>query len=162
MTTSDQTIAVHRSITVALPRERAFALFTEGMGAFWPAEHSIGSAPIADVVVEPGVGGRWFERGTDGAECDWGRVAAWEPPGRVVLLWQIGIDWTMHPDFETDVEVTFTDDGPGSTRVDLTHHHLERYGDQAEAMRQVFDSPGGWTGTLTRFAELAATSPAPN
>ncbi|MHA6784306.1 SRPBCC family protein [Pseudonocardia saturnea] len=153
---------MHRSITVALSRERAFALFTGRMGAFWPAEHSIGSAPIADVVVEPGVGGRWFERGTDGAECDWGRVAVWEPPGRVVLLWQIGADWTMHPDFETDVEVAFTDDGPGRTRVDLTHRHLERYGDQAEAMRQVFDSPGGWTGTLTRFAELAATSPAPN
>ncbi|MGH3980448.1 MAG: SRPBCC family protein [Pseudonocardiaceae bacterium] len=125
------------------------------MGAFWPAEHSIGTAAIADVVVEPRVGGRWFERGVDDSECDWGRVAAWEPPGRVVLLWQIGVDWTRDPDFETDVEVTFTEEQPGRTRVDLTHRHLERYGAQAEAMRAVFDSPEGWTGTLARFAELA-------
>ena len=84
-----------------------------------------------------------------------GRVAAWERPGRVVLLWQIGLDWKMDPDFETDVEVTFTEYEPGRTRVDLTHHHLERYGDQAEAMRAVFDSPEGWTTTLARFTELA-------
>ena len=151
-TPPDQEIAVHRSVSVPLPRERAFELFTTQMGAFWPAGHSIGSAPIADVLVEPRVGGRWYERGT---ECDWGRVAAWEPPARVVLLWQIGVDWTMHPDFETDVEVQFTEDGPGRTCIDLTHRHLERYGDQAEAMRRIFDSPEGWAGILTRLSELA-------
>ena len=64
----------------------------------------------------------------------------------------------MHPELETDVEVTFTGDGPGRTRVDLTHRHLERYGEQAEAMRAVFDSPGGWDGTLAAFAEFAAGS----
>lgn len=162
MTTPDQEIAVHRSVTVPLPCTRAFELFTARMGAFWPAEHSIGIAEIADVLVEPRFGGRWYERGVDGSECDWGRVAAWEPPGRVVLLWQIGVDWTMHPDLETDVEVTFTEDGPGRTRVDLAHRHLERYGGQADAMRAVFDSPGGWTGTLTRFADLAISASAQN
>jgi hypothetical protein len=40
--------------------------------------------------------------------------------------------------------------------LDLQHRHLERYGDQAEMMRCIFDSPGGWTGTLTRFADLAS------
>jgi uncharacterized protein YndB with AHSA1/START domain len=156
MTASNQEIAVHCSVAVPLTRERAFELFTARMGAFWPAEHSIGSAKIADVVVEPHVGGRWYERGVDDSECDWGRVAAWEPPERVVLLWQIGVNWTMDPTLETDVEVTFTEEGPGRTRIDLTHRNLERYGDQAETMRAVFDSPDGWTGTLSRFAELAA------
>lgn len=155
MTTPDQEIAVRRSVHVPLAPERAFRLFTERMGAFWPAGHSIGTAPIADVLVEPRIGGRWFERGTDGSECDWGRVAAWEPPGRVVLVWQIGADWARHPDLDTDVEVVFTADGAGRTRVDLVHHHLERYGDRAEAMRGVFDSPEGWSGTLARFAEAA-------
>jgi uncharacterized protein YndB with AHSA1/START domain len=155
MTTSSQEIAVHRSVTVPLPRERAFELFTGRMGAFWPPEHSIGSAAIADVVAEPRVGGRWYERGVDGSECDWGRVAAWEPPARVVLVWQIGADWRVDPALETDVEVTFTEDGPGRTRVDLVHHHLERYGDRAETMREVFGSPGGWAGTLAAFVALA-------
>jgi hypothetical protein len=79
----------------------------------------------------------------DGSECDWGRVAAWDPPDRVVLLWQIGADWKMDPNLVTEVEVRFTEDGAGRTRVELTHGHLERYGEQAEAMRTVFDSPGG-------------------
>jgi uncharacterized protein YndB with AHSA1/START domain len=156
VTASDQEIAVHRSITVPLPRERAFALFTTRMGAFWPTHHSIGSAAMADVLVEPRAGGRWYERGVDDSECDWGRVAAWEPPFRVVLVWQIGPDWKPDPDLETDVEVTFTEEEPGRTRVDLTHRHLERYGEHAEAMRAVFDSAGGWAGTIQAFAELAA------
>jgi uncharacterized protein YndB with AHSA1/START domain len=155
MTASDQEIAVHRSVTVPLPRERAFELFTDRMGAFWPPHHSIGSADMADVVIEPLAGGRWYERGVDGSECVWGRVAAWEPPGRVVLVWQIGADWKVDPDLETDVEVTFTDAGPGRTRLDLTHRHLERYGEHAEAMRVAFDDPDGWAGTLGAFAEFA-------
>jgi hypothetical protein len=74
-----------------------------------------------------------------------------------VLLWQIGTNWTYDPSVETEVEISFTaDTAGGGTRVELRHRHLERYGDQAETMRGLFDSPGGWTGTLTRFAELAS------
>jgi uncharacterized protein YndB with AHSA1/START domain len=156
MTASDQEIAVHRSVSVPLSRERAFELFTARMGAFWPSSHSIGAAEIADVLLEPRVGGRWYERGVDDSECDWGRVAAWEPPTRIVLLWQIGMDWKMDPDLETDVEVTFTEEGAGRTRVDLTHRHLERYGEQAEAMRATFESPGGWDAILGAFVEQAS------
>ncbi|MQA77376.1 MAG: ATPase [Streptosporangiales bacterium] len=147
-------IVVHRSVTVPIEPARAFTLFTEQMTAFWPPEHSIGAAAIAEVVVEPRAGGRWFERGTDGVECAWGRVAVWEPPGRLVLLWQIGADWQFDPELETEVEVTFVEDAPGHTRLDLRHRHLERYGDQADTFRGIFESPGGWSGTLARFAEI--------
>lgn len=156
MTVHDQEISVRRSVTVPLTRERAFELFTTRMGAFWPRTHSIGSAELADAVVEPRAGGRWFERGVDGSECDWGRVAAWEPPGRVVLVWQIGPDWTVDPDLETDVEVTFTEEEPGRTRVDLVHRHLENFGDQGETMRGVFESPGGWPAILDAYVAAAA------
>lgn len=152
---STTAVTVHRSISVPLPPEPAFALFTERMTDFWPREHSIGSAEIAEVVVEGRVGGRWFERGVDGSECDWGRVARWEPPARVVLLWQIGANWRYDPALETEVEITFAEEEPGRTRLDLHHRNLERYGDQAETMRGIFDSPGGWPGTLSRFADFA-------
>jgi len=148
-------VEVVRSVTVPLSQARTFELFTGRMTDFWPPEHSIGTSAIAEVVVEPRVGGRWFERGVDGSECAWGRVASWEPPRKVVLLWQIGADWQFDPDFEAEVDVTFTEDGSGRTRLDLRHRNLQRYGDQVEQMRAIFDSPGGWTGTLTRFVELA-------
>ncbi|MGW4249505.1 SRPBCC domain-containing protein, partial [Nocardia sp. NPDC004722] len=79
--------------TVALPIERAFAFFTESFGSWWPAVYHIGAAEMADAIVEPRVGGRWYERGTDDSECDWGRVLVWEPPHRLVLTWQIDGHW---------------------------------------------------------------------
>ncbi|RZS41334.1 uncharacterized protein YndB with AHSA1/START domain [Herbihabitans rhizosphaerae] len=153
-TNSTTEIQVHRTVSVPLPPERAFDLFTARMSEFWPSEHSIGESALAEVVVEPSDGGRWFERGVDGAECDWGRVAEWAPPGRLVLLWQIGADWRFDPELETEVEVTFTEESPGRTRLDLRHRHLERMGDKAEVMRGVFDSPGGWAGTLANLVDL--------
>ncbi len=154
-TESTAAVEVVRSVSVPLSQARTFELFTARMSEFWPKEHSIGSSEIAEVVVEPRQNGRWFELGVDGSECPWGRVAAWDPPRRVVLLWQIGADWKFDADFETEVEVTFTEEGSARTRVDLCHRNLQRYGDLTEQMRAIFDSPGGWTGTLTRFVELA-------
>lgn len=149
-------VLVHKTVTVPLPPARAFDLFTARMTEFWPREHSIGSSAQERVVVESRAGGRWYERGVDGSECEWGRVGHWQPPEKVVLLWQLGADWTYDPAVATEVEVTFTEVEPGRTRVDLRHRHLERYGDQAGAMYAAFDSDGGWTGILTSFAGEAA------
>jgi uncharacterized protein YndB with AHSA1/START domain len=155
-TESAAVVEVFRSVSVPLSQARAFELFTARMTDFWPKEHSIGSSEIAEVVVEPRNGGRWFERGADGSECPWGCVASWDPPRKVVLLWQIGADWQFDPDFETEVEVTFTAEDTNRTRVDLRHQNLQRYGDNTEQMRAIFDDPAGWTGTLANFADLVA------
>jgi hypothetical protein len=155
---SDSAVEVFRSVSVPLTRARAFELFTTRMTEFWPKEHSIGNSELAEVVVEPRNGGRWFERGVDGSECQWGRVASWEPPRKVVLLWQIGADWQFDPEFETEVEVTFSEDGADRCRLDLRHCNLQRYGASAEQMRAIFDDPAGWTGTLAAFVDLADAS----
>jgi uncharacterized protein YndB with AHSA1/START domain len=153
-TESTAAVGVVRSVSVPLSQARTFELFTTRMTDFWPKEHSIGSSEIAEVLVEPHTGGRWFERGVDGSECPWGRVAAWDPPRKVVLLWQIGANWNFNPDFETEVEVTFTEEAGGRTHVKLAHRNLQRYGDATEQMRAIFDDPKGWAGTLAAFAEL--------
>lgn len=154
-TESDSAVEVFRSMSVPLSQARAFELFTTRMTEFWPKEHSIGTSKIAEVVLEPRTDGRWFERGVDGSECQWGRVASWDPPRKVVLLWQIGADWQFDPTFETEVELTFSEEGPDRSRLDLRHRNLQRYGDNAEQMRAIFDDPSGWAGTLTAFVNFA-------
>jgi uncharacterized protein YndB with AHSA1/START domain len=142
---------VRRSIVVDVDREKAFAVFTARMGAWWTPEHRIAANPFVDAVVEPMVGGRWYEVDAEGAETEWGKVLAWEPPGRLVLAWQLTGDYRYDPDFVTEVEVRFTDQG-GRTLVELEHRDLERFGEQAELVRRAFDDPNGWPGLLDRFA----------
>lgn len=145
---------VRKSIVVKASAEKSFATFTSRIGRWWPRSKSIGSAPQADVVLEPWVGGRWYERGTDGSECQWGKVLHWEPPGRLVLAWQIGADWKFNPALVTEVEITFTALAAGETRVDIEHRYLERLGENAARAREAFDSENGWNGVLEAFGEL--------
>ena len=147
---------VRKSIVVKASTEKSFTTFTSRIGRWWPRSKSIGSAPQADVVLEPGVGGRWYERGSDGSECQWGKVLQWEPPGRLVLAWQINGSWSFDPTLVTEVEVRFVAETPNRTRVELEHRDLERFGDGQEPIRAAFDSPGGWQGLLDAFAHAAA------
>jgi uncharacterized protein YndB with AHSA1/START domain len=146
---------VRKSIVVKASAEKSFMTFTSRIGRWWPRSKSIGSSPQADVVLEPGVGGRWYERGTDGSECEWGKVLQWQPPERLVLAWQIGSDWKFDPALVTEVEITFTALSAGETRVDIEHRHLERLGDKAAQIREAFDSDEGWAGVLRGYAEAA-------
>jgi uncharacterized protein YndB with AHSA1/START domain len=152
MTATISPAPVRKSIAVKAAPERAFAVFTANMGRWWLRTHTINASPMKDVVIEPRVGGRWYELGEDGSQCQWGKVLAWEPPHRLLLAWQINGEWKYDAALVTEVEVTFIADG-GGTRVELEHRHLERMGDSAEAARQAVDSPGGWSGLLTAFAQ---------
>jgi uncharacterized protein YndB with AHSA1/START domain len=146
---------VRKSIHVKAAPQKAFDVFTGGMALWWPKTHSINKpSPIKDIIMEPRVGGRWYERGEDGSECTWGQVLAWEPPPRLVLAWEIDGTWTHNPDVGTEVEIRFIADG-GGTRVELEHRFLERLGEHAEAMRNAFESPGGWSGLLAGFESAA-------
>lgn len=148
---------VRKSVVVNASQAHAFAVFVEHHGTWWPLQtHHIGAQPPATAIIEPRVGGRWFERASDGSECDWGRVLVWEPPHRIVLSWDIGADWKYNPKLGTEVEVRFASESPGTTRVELEHRRLERYGAQAETMQATFDSERGWAGILRGFAQAAA------
>ena len=145
---------VRKSIRVKASPEKAFEVFTAGMSRWWPGSHSINQSPLKSVTIEPRVGGRWFERGEDGSECEWGRVLAWEPPAQLVLAWQVDGQWRFDPNLVTEVEVRFIPDGD-ATRVELEHRNIERFGDQAEPTRAALDSEMGWGGLLESFAAAA-------
>jgi hypothetical protein len=147
---------VRKEITVEASQARAFDVFTREHGAWWPlATHHIGSAAAETAIIEPHAGGRWFERAVDGSECDWGRVLVWDPPGRLVLAWEISADWKHDESIDTEVEVRFVSLGPARTRVELEHRRLDRYGAAAEQMRGIFDSENGWTNILRLFVARA-------
>jgi uncharacterized protein YndB with AHSA1/START domain len=143
---------VKKSVSVKASPERAFEVFTAGFDKWWPRSHSIGDSPLKEAIIEPREGGRWYARLENGTEAAWGDVLAWEPPRRVLLAWRIGANWQYDPDLLTEVEVTFTPEVGGATRVELEHRHLERMGEGAEAVRASVESDGGWQGLLRAFA----------
>lgn len=149
---------VVRATTVATSRDRAFKVFTEQIGTWWPKEYSIGDADLADFVVEPRVGGRWYEIGVDGTECDTGRVLVYDPPERVVFAWHINGKWTFDPgpDHASEVEVRFVAEGPNTTQVELEHRHFERHGDTAPGVHDAVGDASGWNYCLEKFAAAAA------
>ena len=154
MTTQLPATSVTTGVDVAAPIEHVFRVFTEGIGSWWNPEHHILQAELAEMVFEPHVGGHIIDRGTDGSECRWARVLAYDPPHRVCFSWDINLRWQLEPDpaKTSEVEVTFSAEEPSRTRVVLTHRHLERHGEGWEQMRDAVSS--GWS--LARFAEVAA------
>jgi uncharacterized protein YndB with AHSA1/START domain len=147
--------AVCRTVTVEVPRKRAFEIFTRAIEKWWPVQHHIGKKPFAEVIIEPRQGGRWLERDADGVECEWGHVLAWDPPHRVAVSWHLGDDWQFDPDptHASEVEIRFTAESPSRTRVDLEHRGFERHLGGGSKVRAGVSSPDGWTLTLTRYSE---------
>jgi uncharacterized protein YndB with AHSA1/START domain len=158
MTTQITDTAVATSIVVDAPIERAFSVFTEHIGTWWPPEHHILQGDLAEMVFEPRVGGHVYDRATDGTECRWARVLAYEPPTRFVITWDISLAWQIEtdPNRTSEIEVRFEDEGDGRTRVALEHRHLDRHGDGWEQMRDAVGAPDGWDLGLQRLAGVLA------
>jgi len=151
-----ETAVVRTQIVVQAPVGRAFTTFTERFGDFKPREHNLLAAPITETVFEPHVGGHIIDRAADGSECRWARVLAYEPPERVVFSWDISPRWELEPDPDrsSEVEVRFIAEGPGRTRVELEHRHIERHGPGWEGMSRGVSEGQGWPLYLARFADL--------
>ena len=153
---------VRKSVVVRATPAQAFEAFTTRIDRWWPKTHSIGAAPVRESVIEPFVGGRWYTRCEDGSDVTVGHVRAWEPGRRVAFSWEISADWK--PDarvaFASEVEVTFTAEPDGQTRVDVEHRDFERMtAPDGEKMRNAVD--GGWPALLALFAAEAARGAVP-
>jgi uncharacterized protein YndB with AHSA1/START domain len=149
-----QAATVRKDIVVDAPIERAFAVFTGRFGDFKPPEHNLLGAPIAETVFEPRVGGSIVDRASDGSECRWARILAFDPPDRVVFSWDISPQWTIEADKAHSSEVEFYAESPTRTRVQLEHRHIDRHGPGWEAITGGVDGPQGWPLYLDRYAAL--------
>jgi uncharacterized protein YndB with AHSA1/START domain len=150
MTRTISIAPVRKSVRVEAALAHAFEVFTAGMGNWWPRQMKIVNAPLKTVVVEPRVGGRWYERGEDGVEANLGTILAWEPPNRVVMSWEINQHWQPDAAVRAEVEVKFIADGPDVTIVEVEHRKLEELGAEAGAsVRERVDR--GWPRVLEHF-----------
>ncbi len=71
--------------------------------------------------------------------------------------WHVSPQWQLETDQHrtSEVEVRFVAEGPGRTRVEVEHRHLDRHGEGWEQMRDAVGSPDGWELGLRRLAEAA-------
>src|SRR5260370_7982102 len=93
----DSELRVLKTVVVPLPRVEAFALFIQ-QDRWWPvATHHLAEPPGETVVLEPFQGGRWFERGADAREQDFGRGLVWRPPHQLVVTCLMGPASTSDP-----------------------------------------------------------------
>ena len=156
--TSEQTSVLEpvvNDVTVAVPIERAFEVFTTDVKSWWPldrysvaADEDRDGVVAVDAVIEPRAGGRWYEVRSDGSEAEWGEVLAFEAPHRLVAAWHPG----RPADQATEIEVRFTREGDG-TRVELAHRGWERLGDRATEARAGYAN--GWIGVLRNYSQVA-------
>jgi uncharacterized protein YndB with AHSA1/START domain len=147
---------IRKQVVVEAPIARAFAVFTERLGDYKPAEHNLLQVPIAQTVFEPRVGGHIYDRGTDGSICRWARVLAYQPPERVVFSWDISPHWQLETDpvHSSEVEVRFTAETPHRTRVELEHRNIDRHGPDWQSLSDGVAGDEGWPLYLERYAAL--------
>jgi uncharacterized protein YndB with AHSA1/START domain len=143
------TLAIRKSVTVRVPVDTAFDVFTAELGSWWPlASKSVSQEDAETVVVEPGVGGRVYERARSGERHTWGEVLVWEPPSRFAFSWHPG----RAADTAQEVDVRFTAEGE-TTRVDLEHRGWESLVGRDGEIPSHFDS--GWNEALASYVALA-------
>jgi uncharacterized protein YndB with AHSA1/START domain len=145
---------VRKTVHVKAPVDHAFEVFTSGLMRWWPLDHGVGKKPIQKVLIEPRLGGRWLEIAEDGTETPVATITLWQPPHRLVMIWQINAQWKPDSAMKSEVDVCFTADGPEATVVELVHHKFETMGAEAGAsMRK--DVNGGWPGLIDRYVQEA-------
>jgi uncharacterized protein YndB with AHSA1/START domain len=142
-------LAVRKSIVVGCSVERAFHVFTEQIGDWWPFDgHSLFDEEAETVVLEPCVGGRVVEVSKSGEKGLWGTLTTWDPPRGLAMTWHPGRD----EETAQDLEIGFFPEG-NATRVVLTHTGWERLGDRMAEIGGHYDE--GWDVVLGRYAEAA-------
>ena len=132
---------IKKEFIVEASQETAFNVFTQKMDLWWPKTHHVGACPMTELVLEPGVNGRWYTKHEDGSEVEIGHVLTWNPFDLVILNWQIDGNFKCDRTITTEVEVKFIAEGDKTTRVKFEHQNLERLAGGTKVIDSMDD---GW------------------
>jgi uncharacterized protein YndB with AHSA1/START domain len=144
---------VVRTLALNCSRAHAYATFTARIGEWWPPGSSASGVNLADVVIEPRVGGRVYEISKNGDEFTWGAVKAIQDGTAITMVWTLGI---RAPD-PTELDVRFSGDITGDLAdedllADVTLRHSGFVSDDDHAR---FGLDGGWTEVLAAYQACA-------
>ncbi len=151
---------IREVVSVRCPPNRAFALFTEHMGTWWPvesysravSEFEGDGVAVTELEFQARQGGSILEHLSDGRVLPWAEIIAWHPPHDVLMGWRPH----SRPEPATEVSVTFKARGGGCTVVELEHRGWERQSDRfRDELYDVYAQ--GWVATMGRFAAAAET-----
>lgn len=136
---------VRTKVIAARPRDHAFDAFVRGTGRWWPVGTQV-MAPgrVADVRIDPWLGGRVVEVWDDASEHLWGTVVGWCPPCELTIAWQAHDDGAT-----TEVTVRFAEASIVTCWVEVTHDGWSALGAEAPALREGYRV--GWSEVLGAF-----------
>lgn len=140
---------IHKSVLLHCDRVRAFELFTERAGEWWPLDRRHTGDRESEIRIL--ATGRFYERARDGREVELGRVKVWEPPSRLVLDFYPGTD-ADHP---TEVTVGFAVEGE-KTRITIDHGPTEASAELYKQRAVRFED--SWERVLSALAEASLRS----
>jgi hypothetical protein len=150
MSEASEAGAVAKTIVVRCDQATAFRVWVAQIDAWWPKAHSRSGDPRATVVLEPRAGGRIYERTPDGAEHTWGAITTWNPPGHLAFHWYLG----SGAERPTRVDVRFSPQASGATRVDLVHQGPQLIGELWSRNRTIYDT--AWEHVLGGYLAACA------
>lgn len=144
---------VTKSLTVNVAVAQAFRVWTEQIRLWWPPSHSLSGDPETELFIEGKLGGRFYERTSDGTEYDWGEVVLWQPPHCLAHTWYLGSGPTM----PTRVEVTFTALSEQRTRIEIEHRGVDLIGELWWQRVAIFNAAWG-EAVLPRYESYLKTT----
>ncbi len=132
-----------KTIEVPCSQEKAFGVFVNEMGSWWPLDKRSmsmisGGKPAKSLRIDPKEGGKIVEIGHDDTEHLWGTIKSYDPHDSLSMNFHMGLP----AENASLVEVRFTELENERTRVELNHSNWEAFGEMAEMMRDGYGS--GW------------------
>lgn len=124
--------------------EHAFDVYVNRIGEWWHPDYTADPQAMESVTIEPRVGGRVYATYRDAGDETWGRVTAYEPPGRLVHTSTLA----QTPDHPSEITVRFAP-AEGGCKVDFAH------GGWNEGNASYRGKFSDWRLILDRFARLA-------
>jgi uncharacterized protein YndB with AHSA1/START domain len=143
---------------VDAPPERAFEVFVDRLGDWWPRDYTWGGDSLETIAIEANINGRCYERASDGSESVWGTVLTVDRPNHIVIAWQIKPDRTPEPSEGTAsrVDVRFVSDESGATDVVVVHRDFPRHGDGWQSYKDNMAAKNGWPRLIDLYAKAVS------